>query len=53
MGGPAVKGTWLAVEFVVALLAQGWTHEQTLDNCPSLARGDILACLAYAGATLP
>jgi uncharacterized protein (DUF433 family) len=47
-GKPVVKGTRLAVEFVIGLLAQGWTEADILRNYPGLAREDIQACLAYA-----
>jgi uncharacterized protein (DUF433 family) len=48
-GKPVVRGTRLAVEFIVDLLAQNWTVEQVIDNYPGLSRADIQACLAYAG----
>jgi uncharacterized protein (DUF433 family) len=48
VGKPVVRGTRLAVEFVIDLLAQGWTEAEVLRNYPSLTRDDILACLAYA-----
>ncbi len=48
VGKPVIKGTRLAVEFVVGLLAQGWTEEEVLRNYPGIEREDILACLAYA-----
>ena len=47
-GKPVVKGTRLAVEFVVGLLAQGWKEADVLANYPNLTRQDLLACLAYA-----
>jgi uncharacterized protein (DUF433 family) len=47
-----VKGTRLAVEFIVDLLAQGWSEEAILNNCPGLTPEDIRACLNYASATL-
>lgn len=47
-GKPVVKGTRLAVEFVVGLMAQGWSEAEVLRNYPGLTRDDILACLAYA-----
>ena len=47
-GKPVIKGTRLAVEFVVGLLAQGWTEAEVLRNYPGVTREDILACLAYA-----
>jgi uncharacterized protein (DUF433 family) len=51
-GKPVVKGTRLAVEFIVDLLAQGWTAADILNNYPGLTPDDILACLAYASAVL-
>jgi len=48
VGKPVVKGTRLAVEFVLELLANGWTQEQILDSYPGLTPDDIRACLAYA-----
>ena len=47
-GKPVVRGTRLAVEFVIGLLADGWSETEILANYPGLARDDILACLAYA-----
>ena len=49
-GKPVVKGTRLAVEFIIDLLAHGWSEAEILDNYPGLAREDIQACLAYASA---
>ena len=48
VGKPVVKGTRLAVEFIIELLAQGWTEEQILHSYPGLTHEDILACQAYA-----
>ena len=47
-GKPVVRGTRLAVEFIVGLLAQGWSEADVLQNYPGLTREDILACLSYA-----
>lgn len=47
-GKPVVKGTRLAVEFVLELLAQGWGEAEILRNYPGLTREQILACVAYA-----
>jgi uncharacterized protein (DUF433 family) len=47
-GKPVVRGMRLAVEFVVGLLAQGWSEAEVLDNYPMLTREDVLACLDYA-----
>ncbi len=52
VGKPVIKGTRLAVEFIIELLAQGWAHEQILANYPALTADDIQACLAYASARL-
>ena len=47
-GKPVVKGSRLAVEFIVDLLAQGWTSEDFLLNYPGLTAADIQGCLSYA-----
>jgi len=52
VGKPTIRGTRLAVEFIVDLLAQGWTYEDVLRNYPGITREDILACLAYAAAAV-
>ena len=48
-GKPVVRGTCISVEFVVDLLAAGWSHTQILASYPQLSEEDIRACLAYAG----
>lgn len=52
LGKPVVRGTRLAVAFIVELLAQGWTEAEVLRNYPGLTREDIQACLHYASAVL-
>jgi len=52
VGKPVVRGTRLAVEFIVGLLAQGWSEAEILQNYPGLTKEDILACLSYASDTL-
>lgn len=52
VGKPVIKGTRIAVEFVIDLLAQGWAEPEILGNYPGLTHEDILACLKYAGETL-
>lgn len=47
-GKPVVAGTRLSVEFVIGLLAEGWTEAEIVENYPSLTHEHILACLAYA-----
>lgn len=47
-GKPIVKGTRLSVEFIMGLLAQGWSEAEVLRNYPGLVHEDIQACLAYA-----
>lgn len=51
-GKSIVAGTRISVEFVVDLLASGWSHQQSLSNYPHLTGQDILACLQYAGELL-
>jgi Protein of unknown function (DUF433) len=47
-----IKGTRLAVEFIIDLLAQGWSEAEILKNHPGLTREDIQACLGYASTVL-
>jgi uncharacterized protein (DUF433 family) len=47
-GKPVVRGTRLAVEFVIGLMAEGWSEANILSNYPDLTHDDIVACLAYA-----
>ena len=48
VGKPVIKGTRLAVEFIVDLLAQGWSEDEILRNYPGINQDDIRACLSYA-----
>lgn len=48
-GKPAIKGTRLAVEFLLELLAEGWTREEILRNYPRLTDEDLQAVLHHAG----
>jgi uncharacterized protein (DUF433 family) len=50
VGKPAIKGTCLAVEFIIDLLAHGWGFDDIVNKYAGLTREDILACLAYASA---
>jgi uncharacterized protein (DUF433 family) len=47
-GKPTIKGTRIAVEFVVDLLARGWTTDDILGEYDHLTTEDVQACLAYA-----
>ena len=51
-GKPVVRGTRLAVEFVLELLAQGWSETQIIENSPALDQQGILACIGYAAEIL-
>jgi uncharacterized protein (DUF433 family) len=52
VGKPVVKGTRIAVQLIIELLANGWSHEDILKNYPGLTSEDILACLSYASPVL-
>jgi uncharacterized protein (DUF433 family) len=52
VGKPTIRGTRLAVEFIIDLLAQGWSADEILRNYPGITLEDIQACLSYASATL-
>ena len=49
VGKPVIKGSRIAVEFVLELLGQGWSIDQVLKEYDHLTAEDIQACLAYAG----
>ena len=52
VGKPVIKGTRLAVEFIVDLLAQDWPENEILRNYPGITHEDIAACLKYATSLL-
>jgi uncharacterized protein (DUF433 family) len=45
VGKPVIKGARLAVEFIIELLANGWSHDDILKNYSGLTYEDILACV--------
>jgi uncharacterized protein (DUF433 family) len=45
-GKPVIRGTRLAVEFILELLAAGQSESELLSSYPGLTREDILACVA-------
>lgn len=52
VGKPVIKGTRIAVELVIDLMAHGYSKKQILDQYDHLTAEDIQACLAYVGETL-
>jgi uncharacterized protein (DUF433 family) len=52
VGKPVIMGTRIAVEFLMELVANGWSHQQILKNYPHLMEEDIQAALHYAAAAL-
>ncbi|OYT64883.1 antitoxin [ANME-1 cluster archaeon ex4572_4] len=51
-GKPVIKGTRLTVEFVLELLANGWSTAGITENYPQLKEEDIFAALHYATSLL-
>ncbi len=47
-GKPIVKGTRLSVDFLLELLAAGWSGEQLLDSYANLSRDSLRAAFAFA-----
>jgi uncharacterized protein (DUF433 family) len=47
-GKPVIRGSRLSVEFVIGLLADGWSEADILHNYPGITHEDIAACLGYA-----
>lgn len=48
VGKPVIRGTRMSVEFVVGLLAGGWSIDDVVKEYDHLTRDDVLACLGYA-----
>jgi uncharacterized protein (DUF433 family) len=48
VGKPVVKGTRLAVEFLLGLYAAGWTEAQILESYPTLTPEALRAVHAFA-----
>ena len=46
-GKPVIKGTRLSVEFILNLLAEGWSVEQILENYPDLTPESLKAVFAF------
>lgn len=51
-GKPVVKGTRLAVDFILGLLAEGWTRDQLRADYPQLTDQALQAVFAYAAEML-
>lgn len=48
-GKPVIRGTRLSVDFIIGLMADGWSEAHILENYPGLTpHDDVAACLAYA-----
>lgn len=47
LGKPAIKGTRVAVEHLVGLLAQGWSEAQILENYPRVTKESLQAVFSY------
>lgn len=47
VGKPVIKGTRLAVEHILGLVASGWSNAQLMSSYPGLQEDDIRACLEH------
>ena len=47
LGKPVIKGTRIAVEHIIGLLAQGWSEAQILENFPRLNKESLKAVFVY------
>ncbi len=52
VGKPVIKGTRITIDFLLELLAHGWTYEKVLKNYPQLKNEDIRAALEYSAQAL-
>ena len=47
-GKPVVKGTRLAVDFILGLFAAGWAEQEVLDSYPTLSCKALRAVFAFS-----
>lgn len=47
-GKPVIRGTRLSVDFLLELLANGWSEKQLFDSYPNLTRDSLRAVFAFA-----
>ncbi|WP_425390579.1 DUF433 domain-containing protein [Ekhidna sp.] len=47
-GKPTIRNKRYTVDLILDLLSAGSSHQEILQDYPSLTEEDILACLAYA-----
>jgi len=48
LGKPVVRGTRLAVDFILGLFAAGWTEKQVLESYPNLTPQALRAVFAFS-----
>jgi uncharacterized protein (DUF433 family) len=51
-GKPIIRGMRISVELILALMAQGASVDELLDDYPELTIEGVRACLAYARAVV-
>ena len=51
-GKPVIRGTRLAVDFILNLMAHGTTEDEILDEYKGLTSDDIRACFLFATKSL-
>ena len=47
-GKPIIRGTRISVDFILDLLASGWTESSIIQEYPGIGHDDIIACIRYA-----
>lgn len=47
-GKPVIKGTRLSVDFLLELLANGWSEKQLFDSYPNITRESLRTVFAFA-----
>ena len=52
VGKPVIRGTRLSVDFILGLLAEGWSEQQILENYPTVTSAALRAIYAYAAQIL-
>jgi uncharacterized protein (DUF433 family) len=51
-GKPVIRGTRLSVQYVLGLLAKGWSTSDVVEEYPGLTPSDVHACLLFGARAL-
>lgn len=51
-GKPVIRGTRLTVQFIIGLLAEGFSVDEIIEEYEGISEMDVKACLLYASKSM-